>query len=72
MSDVSFYPTELPQYALLKWACGLGPDVVHLAGAMTYTIVLLLAGLVAKGSPASPPPGPRGPGGPPRRRSGCP
>ena len=49
MSDVSFYPTELPQYALLEWARGLSPDVVHLAGAMTYTIVLLLAGLVAKG-----------------------
>ena len=50
MSDVSFYPTELPQYALLEGARGLSPDVVHLAGAMTYTIVLLLAGLVAKGS----------------------
>jgi hypothetical protein len=49
MSDVSFYPTELPQYALLEGARGLSPDVVHLAGAMTYTIVLLLAGLVAKG-----------------------
>jgi hypothetical protein len=50
MSDVSFYPTELPQYALLEWARGLSPDVVHVAGAMTYTLVLLLAGLVAKGS----------------------
>jgi hypothetical protein len=49
MSDVSFYPTELPQYVLLEGARGLSPDVVHLAGAMTYTIVLLLAGLVAKG-----------------------
>jgi hypothetical protein len=52
MSDVSFYPTELPQYVLLEWARGLSPDVVHLAGAMTYTIVLLLAALLAKGASA--------------------
>ena len=49
MSDVSFYPTELPQYAMLEWLRGLSPDVVHLGGAMTYTIVLLLAALVASG-----------------------
>jgi hypothetical protein len=49
MSDVSFYPTELPQYAMLEWLRGLSPDVVHLGGAMTYTIVLLLAALVARG-----------------------
>jgi hypothetical protein len=52
MSDVSFYTTELPQYALLEWIRGLRPDVVHVAGAMTYTIVLLLAALVAMGKPA--------------------
>jgi hypothetical protein len=49
MSDVSFYPTELPQYAMFEWLRGLSPDVVHLGGAMTYTTVLLLAGLAAKG-----------------------
>ncbi len=49
MSDVSFYPTELPQYALLEWLRGLSPEVVHLGGAMTYTMVLLLAGLAARG-----------------------
>ena len=53
MSDVSFYPTELPQYAMLEWLRGLSPDVVHVGGAMTYTTVLLLAGLAAKGG--SPP-----------------
>jgi hypothetical protein len=52
MSDVSFYSTELPQYALLEWVHGLSPDVVHVGGAMTYTIVLLLAALVAMGKPA--------------------
>jgi hypothetical protein len=49
MSDVSFYSTELPQYMLLELLRGLSPDVVHLGGAMTYTILVLLAGLVAKG-----------------------
>jgi hypothetical protein len=38
MSDVSFYPTELVQYALLELVRGLSPDVVHVGGAMTYTI----------------------------------
>ncbi len=52
MSDVSFYSTELVQYALLEWARGLSPDVVHVGGAMTYTIVLLLAALVAMGQPS--------------------
>jgi hypothetical protein len=52
MSDVSFYSTELPQYALLEWVRGLSPDVVHVGGAMTYTIVLLLAAFVAMGHPA--------------------
>jgi hypothetical protein len=51
MSDVSFYPTELVQYVLLEWVRGLSPDVVHVGGAMTYTIVLLLAALVAMGKP---------------------
>jgi hypothetical protein len=54
MSDVSFYSTELLQYVLLEGVRGLRPDVVHVAGAMTYTIVLLLAALVAMGKPARP------------------
>jgi hypothetical protein len=49
LSDVSFYTTELPQYAALEAIRGLSPDVVHLAGAMTYTLLVLLAGLLAKG-----------------------
>jgi hypothetical protein len=46
---VSFYLTELPQYALIEAVRGLSPDVVHLAGAMTYVLVLLLAAWLAKG-----------------------
>jgi hypothetical protein len=48
-SDVSFYPTELVQYVLVEAVRGLGPDVVHIAGAMTYTLLVLLAAWLAKG-----------------------
>ena len=47
--DVSFYPAELVQYALIEAVRGLGPEVVHIAGAMTYTLILLLAAWLAKG-----------------------
>jgi hypothetical protein len=50
VSDVSFYTTELPQYALIEWLTGLGPWVVHAAAAMTYTLLVLLGALLAKGS----------------------
>jgi hypothetical protein len=52
LSDVSFYTTELPQYMLLEAVRGLTPEVVHLAGAMTYTLVVLLAAALAKGRAA--------------------
>jgi hypothetical protein len=52
LSDVSFYTTELPQYMLIESVRGLGPDVVHVAAAMTYTLLLLLAALLAKGRAA--------------------
>jgi hypothetical protein len=50
LSDVSFYTTELPQYMLIELVRGLNADVVHVAAAMTYTLVLLFAVLLAKGS----------------------
>ena len=49
VSDVSFYPTELPEYMLVVLFRGLSPDVVHIAGAATFTLLLLLAALLAKG-----------------------
>jgi hypothetical protein len=49
VSDVSFYTTELPEYAGVELIRGLGPDVVHVAAAFTYTLLVLLAGLLAKG-----------------------
>ncbi|HEY0933325.1 MAG TPA: hypothetical protein VGD91_06215, partial [Trebonia sp.] len=48
-SDVSFYTTELPQYALVELARGLRPDVVPTAAALTYTLAVLLAALLAAG-----------------------
>ena len=50
VSDVSFYTTELPQYALVELIRGLRADVVTTCAAMTYTLVVLLAALVAKGT----------------------
>ena len=48
MSDVSFYPTELPQYALLESFLGLHMQTAHVAAAMTYTLAFLLAVLLAR------------------------
>ena len=50
LSDVSFYTTELPEYMLVELVRGLNADVVHVAAAMTYTLAMLLAALLAKGS----------------------
>jgi hypothetical protein len=50
LSDVSFITTELPQYALLVWMFGLHTDTAHIAAAMTYTLVLILTVLLARGS----------------------
>jgi hypothetical protein len=49
LSDVSFYTTELPEYMAVELLRGLGPDAVHVAAAFTYTLLVLLAGLLAKG-----------------------
>ena len=50
VADVSFYTTELPQYALIESVLGLGAWVVHVGAAMTYTLLVLLAAWLAKGT----------------------
>jgi hypothetical protein len=50
LSDVSFYTTELPEYMLVELVRGFNEDVVHVAAALTYTLVLLFAALLAKGT----------------------
>jgi hypothetical protein len=50
LSDVSFYTTELPEYVLVELVRGLHMDVVNIAGALTYTVLVLVAALVARGN----------------------
>jgi hypothetical protein len=52
LSDVSFYTTELPQYAMLERLLGLHTGTAHVGAAMTYTLVLVLAVLLAGGKAA--------------------
>ena len=59
LSDVSFITTELPQYALLVRLFGLHTDTAHIAAAMTYTLVVLLAVLLARGRVSRREAGPR-------------
>ena len=52
LSDVSFVTTELPQYALMVALFGLRTGTAHVAAAMTYTLVVVLAVLLARGAHA--------------------
>ena len=49
LTDVSFYTTELPEYALVELARGLGADAVHFSAAITYTLLVLAAAALARG-----------------------
>jgi hypothetical protein len=49
LTDVSFYTTELPEYAAVELARGLNPDVVRTAAAVTYTLLIGAAGALARG-----------------------
>jgi hypothetical protein len=49
MGDVTYYTTEIPEYAIVELFRGLRGDVVHIAGAITYTLLVLAAGLLARG-----------------------
>ncbi len=49
LSQLSFWSTELPQYMLIESVTGVRVAVVHVAGAMTCTLLVLLAALLAKG-----------------------
>jgi hypothetical protein len=49
LSDVSFYTTELPEYALVELLRGLNAGVIPAAAAATYALLVLLAALLAKG-----------------------
>jgi hypothetical protein len=49
LGDVTFYTTELPQYMLIESVLGRHGDVIHAAAAMSYTLVVVLGALLAKG-----------------------
>jgi len=49
LADVTFYATEMPEYGLVESVRGLNPGVIHVAAALTYTVLVLLAGLLARG-----------------------
>ena len=53
-TDVSFYTTELPEYAAVEWARGLNTSVVHAAAAITYTLLVLTAAALARGRSRGP------------------
>jgi hypothetical protein len=49
VSDVSFYATELPEYVLVELARPFGAGVIHVAAAVTYTLLVLGACALARG-----------------------
>jgi hypothetical protein len=53
LTDVPFYTAELPEYAAVELARGLNPGVLHVAAALTYTLLVLLAALLARGQARS-------------------
>ena len=52
LTDVTFYLTELPEYMLVEALHGLDGDVVAISAAITYTLVVLLACVLARGRAA--------------------
>jgi hypothetical protein len=48
LGDASFYLTELPEYLLIEAARGLNQNVVHIAAALTYTLAVVAAAMLAK------------------------
>jgi hypothetical protein len=49
LTDLSFITTELPVYMLVEAVHGIGPGVVPVCAALTYTLLVLLAAFVARG-----------------------
>jgi len=54
VSDVPFITTELPEITLLVWMFGLHLNTAHIAAAVTYTLVIAVAMLLAKGNASGP------------------
>ena len=54
VSDVSFYTTELPEYVLVELVRPFGAGVIHVAAAVTYTLLVLAACWLARGRARGP------------------
>jgi len=54
LSDVSFYTTELPEYALVEAVRGLNPQVIQACAALTYTLLVVFTGLLGMTTAGSP------------------
>ena len=50
VGDVSYYTTEIPEYMLVELIKGLGAGVVHVSAAVSYTLLVLLAGVAGQGA----------------------
>lgn len=50
VADVSFSTFEIPIDGLVAVISGLGPDVVHVTAAIVYTLLVLSAALLARGT----------------------
>lgn len=50
VSDVSFYTFEVPIDGLVAVIHGLGPDVAHITAAIVYTLLVLSAAMLARGT----------------------
>ncbi|HET9895593.1 MAG TPA: hypothetical protein VFQ44_11760 [Streptosporangiaceae bacterium] len=52
MSDVSFYTTEIPEYAVVEALRGLSGNTVAIAAALSYFLQVVMAGFLARGRSA--------------------
>jgi hypothetical protein len=50
LADVTFYTFEIPVDALVEAVHGLNADVVHISAAVIYTLLVLTAALLARGT----------------------
>src|ERR1700689_597462 len=49
VGDLSYYTTEIPEYMIVEKIIGLGANVIHVAAGLTYMLLVLTAGWLAKG-----------------------
>jgi hypothetical protein len=50
LGDVNFYTVELPMNIVIEMVNGLKPNDVHILAALVYTVVVLLAAVLARGN----------------------